>query len=179
MSKHFSDCQLFLALLTTTHFSLGLVLHPVSNSPWQVHQYSASPTSWDLQHNSGFTFKVSCNGLSGLPMQGHIPDTGLTSMVSLSCGGRFYNPFLISLTLKLEPWGQNKADAAMGCCLLGLELGSLFQLHLHQLSVADGSCHCLSFPLFLFTGQSFGGLGLALRLSFLLFHLAPGFLKAF
>jgi hypothetical protein len=35
-------------------------------------------------------------------------------------------------------------EAVKFCCLLGLELGPLVQLHLHQLSVFHGFFHCLS-----------------------------------
>lgn len=38
-------------------------------------------------------------------------------------------------------------EAAKFCCLMGLELGPLFQLHLHQPSVVDGFLHSLSFSL--------------------------------
>jgi hypothetical protein len=64
------------------------------------------------------------------------------------------------------------AEAAKFCCLLKLEPGSFFQLHLYRLSVVDGFLCCL-IP-FLQVG-SLSGWGLALSLSLYLFHVAPGF----
>lgn len=70
----------------------------------------------------------------------------------LSLQGWFYNPSLISLTLKLEPFGQN-------CQVLllarELEHGPLIHIHFYQLSVFDGSLPYLSlavleFPLEVF-----------------------------
>ena len=43
----------------STLLSPGLVLLPASSSPWQAFTALASPTSWGLQHNPGFTFTSS------------------------------------------------------------------------------------------------------------------------
>lgn len=71
----------------------------------------ASPTSWRLQSNLGFTFLASHHG--GLSCR-DTSDIHLTSAVLLSHEGRFYNPLLVSLNLKPGPSGQ-------GCQVLLLD----------------------------------------------------------
>lgn len=69
MSKCSSDLQFFSLLLTAMHlFLLGWFHSLFEAFLWQVSMALASPTSWALQSNSGFTFKVSSNVLS---IQGH------------------------------------------------------------------------------------------------------------
>ena len=103
MWKHSSYFQLLSALLTTTYFSLlgwfhSLLAALLSRYPMAL----ASPASWGLQGNPGFTFTASHNGLFRPPFR-DTPDTCLTSAAFLRH----------SLTLKPEPcdWGLLLAGA--------------------------------------------------------------------
>lgn len=87
------------AWLTAAHFSLlGRFYSLLAASSAGV------PRLWHLPHR-GFTLKPYTMSSLGLHRM-HTPDTLLTSMASLSHGGRFHNPFLLSLTLRPEPQGQ-------------------------------------------------------------------------
>lgn len=57
---------LLLGLLIATHFSLGLVLYITCTLLWQISAGSAIPIILGLQHNKGFTFTASLDGLSCL-----------------------------------------------------------------------------------------------------------------
>ena len=103
MSKGFSDLQLLLVLLTAnTLLSLKLIPPPVSNFLGKFPLTLASPKSWGLQGNPGFTFTASCIGLSRPSFRENL-DTILASAAFLTCVGTlFHNLFLLSLTLKSE-----------------------------------------------------------------------------
>lgn len=99
MSNHSFDLLPLLVVLTAAYFSL-LDWFPVQSTAVLGRNPTAltSPTTWSLQHNPGFTFTVSFDGLFELPCR-DTPDTSLASSAFLSHGGRYYNPFLISFTL--------------------------------------------------------------------------------
>lgn len=62
-----------------------------------------SPASWGLQHNLDLIFTASWRSLSPSSWKGS-PDTGLSSVASLNCGERFYNPcHVFFLTLNSKP----------------------------------------------------------------------------
>lgn len=87
----------------------------------------ASPTSWCLQRNLGFTFSASGNGFSWPPCRDSpsIHSCGLSDFnYTLTTEEDFKNPFtpVSSTTLKPESHGQ--------CCLLGIETIPFLKLHL-------------------------------------------------
>lgn len=128
MSKISSDLQLLSPLLTATHFSLSGWYHSLLAAFFSKYPMSlASPTGWGLQGSQGFTFTASNSGLSRPSGKDALKHT---SVAFLSQGGRLHNYV---------------AKAARFCCLVELELGPFIQLHLHQLFVVNGLCHCLSF----------------------------------
>jgi hypothetical protein len=86
LPKYSSVLQLPSALLTAAHFFLLscfyiLIASLLSSYPTAL----ASPISWGLQGNPGFSFTALCKGLSGPPFR-FIPDTCLTSVAFLSPG---------------------------------------------------------------------------------------------
>jgi hypothetical protein len=97
-SFSFVDCN--------TLLSLELFPFPVSGSPQQVSHESGIFNILGLQGNSGFIFTASHNGLSKPPCP-KTSDTCLASTASLSHGGSFQNPSLLSLTLKPEIHSQS------------------------------------------------------------------------
>ena len=109
MSEHSLHLQLLSALLTwltVTHFSLmGCFYSLLAALLSRYLMVLASPTSQGLQDNASFTFTASQWPLWTF-MQGH-PWHKLVFTTFLSLGGRFYNPFLLSLTRKPEPRDQN------------------------------------------------------------------------
>jgi hypothetical protein len=72
----------------------------------------------------------------------------LVSEAFLRHGGGVLQP-LSSLTLKPDHMAMTETAKF----LLRLELGLLFHLYLHLLSVIDGFLHCLRFPIIPFTSQ--------------------------
>ena len=87
-------------------FSLGLVPFTACQpSPWIVSHTLASPTSWSLQCNPGFTSTTSCNGLSRLPCKDSLATClALATFLShkRSIHGHFTSAFFL---MKLEPCG--------------------------------------------------------------------------
>lgn len=86
-----------------TFLSFGLAPYPACNflSRWLT--TVTSPTSRGMQHNPGFSWTASCNGLSGLPSR----YTLATCLAFVSfLWTEFYNCFPLSLTLRPEPDGQ-------------------------------------------------------------------------
>lgn len=75
----------------------------VSRFPQQVSHGSGIS---NIMGFPGLTFTASCNVLSVPPCR-DTPDTRLAPEAFLSHGGRAHNLFLVSLTLKSEPWGQS------------------------------------------------------------------------
>lgn len=95
-------CQSTLQI--SNFFSLYWLEH---NSLSWLLQFSVSSFPWQVSHVSGISsFKTSHTGLSR-PSCRDTPDTCLTSVVFLSHRGRFYHPFLLVLTLRLEPCDQH------------------------------------------------------------------------
>lgn len=98
-----SELQLFPALLTTTLLSLGLVPHPVLSFPQQVSHGSdisnilGSPRQ-SLLHLHSFTQWLSWRNTTA---------THLASADFLSQGGRFHNPYFVSLIRRPEAHGQS------------------------------------------------------------------------
>lgn len=88
------------------HSFFGLVLISVSSFPFRHPMVIFSTMCLGLQSNAGFTFKASHNSLTESPCM-KIPDTHLTSVVFLSEGGIFHQPFLIFLTLNPELYGRS------------------------------------------------------------------------
>jgi hypothetical protein len=74
----------------------------------------SSSIFWGLQDNPGFAFTAFHNDLSR-PLCGDTPDTCLASAAFLSHKGRFYNPFLVSLTLKPKPHSQGCQVLLLWC----------------------------------------------------------------
>lgn len=102
-----SGVKTLIALLTTTHISLLCCFHAfLAVLLGRYPMILASLTSWGLQWMSDFTLIPSHSGLSGPPCR-DTSDICLSSVASLSHGGRFHNPFLVPLTLKPEPHGQS------------------------------------------------------------------------
>lgn len=82
------------SFLAVTHFSpLGLLgaLTAVALAGVSRLRPSASP---DLQHNSGFTFTDSCDGLSGSQCRDS-PATDMAWVALLNFRGRVHNPFIL------------------------------------------------------------------------------------
>lgn len=104
----------------------------------------ASPTSVGFQCNPGFTITVSHSALCFHVLSSrNFHATHMALVAFLNCGGRFHNPFYVSLlTLNLEPSGKVKSFY-----LLRLLPGYLFEKHLHKFLLADGFLCCLSVPL--------------------------------
>lgn len=102
----FSSPTLFILVDCSILLSLGLAPLPISSSPQQISHNFASLTSWVLQGKPGFNSTASCNGLSSPPFRDTL-DTCLASPVFLNLRGKFYNLFLLSLTLKPKPCGQS------------------------------------------------------------------------
>ena len=97
--------QLISVLLISTYCSLSLSGWFNSQSETFFVRYPmtlAFPASWSPQHNPAFAITASHNGLSG-PQCKDTSDTWLASVAFFSWGGIFHHPFLLSLTLKLEP----------------------------------------------------------------------------
>lgn len=127
--------------------SLWLVPHPVSSFistiPWLCHLQILEDSKIIQALCSRFHENILLNLHARTQM----------TYAFLSCGGRFWNSFVVFLTLKPEV--TLKSEAAKFCCLIRLD--TLLLLHLHQLSgffvlpcfsffpTAD------SFPLVLFT----------------------------
>ena len=169
MPKGSSNLYVFSSLLTATYFSLLGLFH--TQSVASLGRYTmtlASPTSWGLQGKPGFTFTVSNNGPSGPPCR-DTSDTCLASVAFLTLRRRFYNPFLVSLTLKPEPCGQS-------CQVLLLAEAETWPSHSNTFSSAfsfqwfHSLLQCF-FNSFTQVG-SFDGWGLALRPPLPSFHLA-------
>lgn len=130
-SKHSSDRQLLLfdLLTATTLLSLGLVPDLLCSFPWHISHNSGisdilgSPVKSRLYHHS------LSNGLHRPPCRHtrHTPDTCLGDF--LGHGRRLHNLFIVSLTLKTEPFGLKLPNSA---AWWGLESGTV-EWHLHQL----------------------------------------------
>lgn len=120
----------FIFVECNTLLSLGLFLLPVSSSPWHV------------SHNSGISSILGSPRQSRFHFHSFTQWTlcALASGTFLSHRGRSYNFFLLSLALKPDP----VAEVSKFCYFLGLEHGSLLQLHVHQISVFYGYLQCLS-----------------------------------
>lgn len=88
------------------HPFCGLVLISVSSSPFRHPMAIFSTMFLGLQSNAGFSFLASHNSFSGPPCM-DIPDTYLASIVFLSDGGIFHQPFLLFLTLNPKPYGRS------------------------------------------------------------------------
>jgi hypothetical protein len=95
MSEHSPNLQLLSSLSTTTcSFSWSFFArHPTG---------LVSLASWGLQGNPGFTFTALHSDLSGHPHRDS-PATSLASATFFIHRGTSHSPFLLSLTLILDP----------------------------------------------------------------------------
>lgn len=108
---------LILPALLKIHFSHGLILLLVCNSPQQTPMALASSISWSLQPKSSFTFTVSWDGLLGIYPETPLPPH-FASVAFLSLGGIFYIPSTPISFLTLKPAPNHETDAAkLSACL--------------------------------------------------------------
>jgi len=138
MRKYWTkDISSFPALLPATQFSLWLASSEDLFGRYPI--ALASPASWGLQHNPGFTITAEHNSTSGPPHR-----DSLATRTFLNYRGRCHNCFILASfwTLKPEPHGL--------CCLLGRVSKSLLELHLHKLWFVDVFRCWISFSFLLF-----------------------------